>query len=251
MIIRGAHIVGDEVSTRTRFFAEELEGSGPLDGRRYYAYLLTDSRGESFAMIDPPSIPTGAIRLGTVSVSGPVTDGDGYPYGVATLTFTVPDVPSGDYSVGFCDDPCTHSTIGWLAWGRVRIVHTPFEGQLLERLDRVAARSSRFEFQLRRSERALEKANAEIDQLAGLWGLSRPAPPVVEPLPGPAIGSVETRVIETSVTWWVAVLAAVAGLGLGITLTRRRQAHPKVVVPDTIPDDLDDRHRLDEARRPG
>ena len=233
LIIRGAHIVGDVVSIRSRFFAGELDESGPLDGRPYYAYLLAGSRDESFVMIDAPTIPKGAIRLGEVSVTGPVIAEDGYPYGVAQLTFPVPDVPSGTYAIGFCDDPCTYSTIGWLAWGRIRIVHTPFEGLLLQRLDRASKRMSRIEFERRR---AAERAGAELGELKTLPRLSRPLMP--EPAFPPTIRVVESP--GASVTWWIAAIAALVGVGLGVALARLR-AGPGIVVPDTVPDDLDQR----------
>lgn len=229
------YVVGEVASARGQFFAGELEGAGPLDGRAYHAYLLTGSRNALFAMIDAPTIPPDAIDLGVVDVSEPIVAGDGYPYGVASLTFTVPDVPSGTYAIGFCDDPCIHSSIGWLATGRIRIVHTRYEGTILRRLDRRAIQISRLEVELRRAERAAERAGAPRPRFS-------PPIPLREPAPAPAssIVRVESPPEGASVTWWVAVLSCVLGLGAGVALGRRRSDRA-LAVPDTVPDDLDAR----------
>lgn len=117
-------------------------GAGPLDGRAYYAYLLPQSATQAgFGMIDAPTIPEGSIRLGVLVISAPF-DPKRYEgqYARASLTFTVPDVPTGDYAIGFCDDPCQHGYVGWLAWGSIRIVHTARGG---DSSPRSTVRSSR------------------------------------------------------------------------------------------------------------
>jgi hypothetical protein len=239
---RRQYLVGEVASVRSRFFAGELEGSGPLDGRTYHAYLLTRSRGEMFGMIDAPTIPRGAVDLGAVGVSGPIV-ADGFRSGVASLSFTVPDVPSGTYAIGFCDVPCTYSTIGWLAWGQIRIVHTPYEGTLLHRLDRDLMHDYRVRMDLRRAERDVEGLREELtdvrDELRALRSGAveattptelRSAAPVARTA-GPS---------ESSVTWWIAALACVLGLLAGAAIGRRRR-EPAIVVPDTVPDDLVER----------
>jgi hypothetical protein len=237
------YLVGEVASVRSQFFAGELEGSGPLDGRTYHAYLLSRSRDELFGMIDAPTIPPGAVLLGSVDISGPIAAGDGYPYAVAALSFTVPDVPSGTYAIGFCDDPCTYSTIGWLAWGRIRIVHTPYEGALLHRLDRDVMQDYRRRLDLRRAERTAEEIREELtrvrDELRALGQGSIPATTPTElrvtpPAAPPAAPS------ESSVTWWIALLTCALGLATGVVISRHRVG-PAIVVPDTVPDDLDDR----------
>jgi hypothetical protein len=45
---------------------------------------------------------------------------------------------------------------------------------------------------------------------------------------------------ETSVTWWIALLACVLGLGAGVAIGRRR-SNGAFALPDTVPDDLDPR----------
>jgi hypothetical protein len=237
------YLVGEVASVRSQFFAGELEGSGPLDGRTYHAYLLPQSRDELFGMIDAPTIPPGAVLLGSVDVSGPIVAADGYPYAVASLSFTVPDVPSGTYAIGFCDDPCTYSTIGWLAWGRIRIVHTRYEGALLHRLDRDVMQDYRRRLDLRRAERAAEETREELtrarDELRALrLGSIRATTPTE--LRVTTTAAPPTAPGESSVTWWIALLTCALGLAVGVAIGRHRVV-PAIVVPDTVPDDLDDR----------
>jgi hypothetical protein len=237
------YLVGEVASVRSQFFAGALEGSGPLDGRTYHAYLLPRSRDELFGMIDAPTIPPGAIRLGALDVSGPVVAADGYPYAVAALSFTVPDVPSGTYAIGFCDDPCTYSTIGWLAWGRIRIVHTRYEGVLLRRLDRDLMQDYRLRTVARRAERASEEAAGELDRVrAELLALRQGTVEATTPMELRVTTSATPNATpsESSVTWWIALLGCLLGLAAGVAIGRRRLS-PRVVVPDTVPDDLDER----------
>jgi hypothetical protein len=224
---RDHYLVGEVARARTEFFAGELEDSGPLDGRTYYAYLLPSSRDELFGMIDAPTVPPNAIRLGVLEVEGPLTKPDGYPYGLASLAFTVPDVPSGDYAIGFCDDPCTYETVGWLAWGFIRIVHTPLEGRLLLRLGRAESQADALQRQLRDAERRTSEvaerlgANLHATQMALRTSasgedVSAPAEPRTVPS-APAGGS----------PWWIgapvgAVLGAIAGAAATTVLSPRR-----------------------------
>ena len=246
---RHHYLVGHVASVRSQFFAGALEGVGPLDGGPYYAYLLTKSRGSLFGMIDAPEIPAGAIRLGTLSILGPIIADDGYPYGVASLSFTVPDVPSGSYPIGFCDDPCMHSAVGWLAWGQITIVHTPYEGRLLRRSGRDELRMSRLKNEVRRADRAADDARAELsDTKSKLRTLARESSEATTPIELRAVGPIvqTTRTREPSVTWWIALLALLSGLGAGLIVGRRRSE--RVVVPDIVPDDLEEREAIPLSR---
>jgi hypothetical protein len=229
LTFRGHYLVGEVASARTVFFAGQLEGSGPLDGRTYYGYLLPESRNTAFGMIDPPIIPEGAILLGALDVRGPFTKADGYRYGAASLTFTVPDVPSGDYAIGFCDDPCTHGSVGWLAWGHVRIVHTPYEGRLLHELDRARRQVAGLKWDLRRerhgSAERIERLAAELRGARTALRVSAqgeaPAPREPRAVATPSASS------SSGWPWWIAAVgAAVGSLIGGLTvwaLGRRRR----------------------------
>lgn len=232
---REHYLIGQLATARTEFFAGKLEGSGPLDGRAYYAYLLPSSSDELFGMIDAPTIPADAIRLGALRVEGPLTKAGGYRYGIASLTFRVPDVPSGSYSIGFCDDPCTHGTVGWLAWGYLTIVHTPLEARLLRARDRAQARAD----VLRRDLRDAERATAAVaDRLATKLRAVRMALRVGTPVPGEPARAVNQDPSAGSrgrALWWPDALVwilggAVAG-GLIVHVLGRRRARRRDVTP--------------------
>jgi len=217
---RDAYVVGQVASARSEFFADRLKGTGSLDGGPYFAYLLPTSR-----WIDPPTIPAGAIRIGVLGIEGPVVR-DGYRYGVGSLSFTVPDVPSGRYTIGFCDDPCDHSTVGWLGAGFITVVHTPYEGTLLKRIDRLQQRRWKLREDVRRAERRMKTLR---DTLRGTQAVLRAAanadgPAVAQPAPtstpdGSAVG------------WWAALASGMIGIGVGMALRRRRRVSTRLAPP--------------------
>ena len=230
---------GPPASTTGSFYVGELEGAGPIDGRTYYAYLLPRKATESgFGMIDPPDIPEGAIRLGTLEITGPIEiERYAGPYARASLTFIVPDVPTGDYAIGFCDDPCVHGTVGWLAWGRIRIVHTQAEGRFLSQLDRQEIRSYRMRSDLRQATRRLEDLTTEIDDVRAELRLER----ADATTPSERTITVQAKGDGRGAMWLIALFVGlVVGAAAGVATARRRRA-PAFVVPDTIPEDLETR----------
>ena len=233
---RDYYLVGHIAEVSQQFFAGKLKGAGSLDAGPYYAYLLVDSKGTGFGMIDPPKVPEGAIPLGTLGIHGPVVRSDGYPYGVASLRFRVPDVPTGTYSIGFCDDPCVHSSIGWLAWGTITIAHTPYEGRLMTHLAEAEQRASAAELRARRSERATEHLRRTLEatrtRLAGartaLEAATRSGTSVAATTSSP--GKSGSRV------WPIASIAVAAALATvfaaGLVVGSRRARRPGVAVLD-------------------
>ena len=245
LTFRHYELVGARVATTDLFFAGELAGAGPLDGRAYYAYLLPRSATQSgFGMIDPPTIPEGSIRLGALEVSGPfVPEGYEGMYGRASLTFTVPDVPTGDYAIGFCDDPCEHGNVGWLAWGSIRIVHTESEGKLLAALDLEEREAWKTRYELRRTERDMESLEAELDEVRADLRLERmsadtPSERTV------ALPAAQPDEGGFGAGWWLALAGVAVGLGAGLALGVRRRRPRVDVVPDTVPNDLERLERV-------
>jgi hypothetical protein len=148
------YLPGQTAVLRGAFAVNRLKGTGRIEDGPYYAYLLAGS--SLYGMIDPPRIPNGAIRLGVVRF-GPVTEGDaGYRYSKGSVTFTVPDVASANYAVSFCNDPCRSSTIGWLGFGRITIVHTALEARLLDARDSLKSELRAARFHLRHNEKRIE-----------------------------------------------------------------------------------------------
>jgi hypothetical protein len=65
----------------------------------------------------------GAIFVGEVMVFDEPYDAGGVRFGPhhATISFVLPDVPSGEYELVHCNDPCTKS-LGDVTWGSFRVV---------------------------------------------------------------------------------------------------------------------------------
>jgi hypothetical protein len=146
---RDHYLPGQTAVLRGAFAVNRLKDTGRIEDGPYYAYLLVGSR---YGMIDPPRIPKGAIRLGVVRF-GPVTEGqDGYRYATGSVTLTVPDIASANYSVSYCNDPCRSSTIGWLGFGRITIVRSALEAKLLDKRDSLKGKLRAARFHLRRNE---------------------------------------------------------------------------------------------------
>lgn len=225
---RRAYVPEDFATLRGRF---DMRGS--LDGRLadgpYVAYLLAEAQ-----QLERGRVPEGAIRLGEIRI---VRSDSSYPTR-AVVTFAVPQVPTGWYHVGYCNEPCTVDGIGDLIGsGRFVIAPTRAEGRAMVRIDRLAARvhvaRQRVVARTRPERKRLE---GELADRTELLRLSQAR--VSELATAPVVRVVTTP--EPSVTWWIALLACVVGLVVGLAVGRRR-IEPSIVVPDTVPDDLEDR----------
>jgi hypothetical protein len=238
------YLVGEVATTTQWFFAGKLRGAGPLDGRLYHAYLLPRSATDGgFGMINPPTIPAGAIELSTLQISGPF-ERPHYKglYARATLTFTVPDVPTGQHAIGFCDDPCEHGYVGWLAWATITIVHTEEEGRLLASLGRDDRQIWRLRADLRRAERESEdlhdRAAALGENLRERTLEARAAETKITSLEAHGTASRDSRPL---IPGWAAAVFAASLVAAAVIVRRPRS--DVFVVPDTVPDDLIERDR--------
>jgi len=239
---RDHYLPGQTAVLRGRFASNHLKGSGRIEGGPYYAYLLPPSGG-GFALIDPPTIPEGAISLGVLRFGALSREDDGWLYATARLTFTVPDVPSGHYPVSFCNDPCRSSTIGWLGGGGIRIVHTALEARLMDRNALLESRLRGMRLALRRSEKQAEALIERVDKAKASQGaLQAQVAAMTDRLrtaskPAPAGSPVPT---------WAAVAAIVALLLLALAVASRRPRSRRNVRPvtDTSPNELDELPRV-------
>jgi hypothetical protein len=203
-------------------------GPGAYEGRvsdgPYYAYLVPGFRWFE----KPGPVPDYAIPLGPITIR-PATGN--YCCWAASLTFTVPDLPPGRYSIDYCNDPCTVNGIGDLIGGSFWVADTQEEARLMARIDRLEAKAKglkRIKHDLRRTEAAL--AEAEDEQVSLINELRVAA---LQAASAAARGEGRASVRESLPPWVTASLVAVA---LFIGAWYRRSSGRKV--PDVVPDEL-------------
>jgi hypothetical protein len=119
------YVAGERAVGETAFWISGKDRH--LLNRTFYAYLIPGQQG-----IDPPRIPAGAVPLGQVTLGG-----------LARVSFTVPDVAPGGYSVEICDRPCRHSFVGDLIGGWFTVVGSEEEARLRPVIDRLKDRLDR------------------------------------------------------------------------------------------------------------
>jgi hypothetical protein len=206
--------------------AREHVSSGVSEGKvsdgPYYAYLVPEPRWFN----SPGPVPDYAVPLGPMSIE----PGTIYRW-VATVEFTVPDVPTGRYFIQYCNDPCTVDGIGDLVGGSLFIGATRPEARLGWQVERLESRVDSLRQQgARKSDRVAALKRELADARSALS--EQPALRVI-PVPADAVG----RDARPLVPGWAIVLLAVAVAG-GAMLARRRQRLP--VIPDTVPPELVD-----------
>jgi hypothetical protein len=214
---RDYYVPGDMAVGQT-VFSTSKEHRHLLD-RTFYAYLIPESR-----WIDPPRIPKGSVPIGTVSLDG-----------LAQVSFRIPDVAPGDYTVGMCDRPCRHAYVGDLVGGWITVVGSREEARLRGLIDRLGRRldgvRGGLSKQGERADRRAQELRAEIADLTaatGKWERRQ--------------AWLETRLAQlerepTGLTfdragWAVAALAIAA---LAASMWRRRRRAPVAFPPAAPP----------------
>lgn len=217
---RGAYVPGDGARLHGGFSPNGAYVGTRADGP-YVAYLLPEG-----ASIERTKVPPSAIRLGELRV---VRAESGTR---AVVTFSVPDVPTGWYHVGYCNDPCTVDGIGDLigSW-RFVVAPTRLEGRSLRVIDRLENRidsarrkaHAHARAEQKRLQGLLEARMAELHEVRTRMAVleaGRTSPSEGRPLmPG-----------------WAAGVLVIAVIGAAAILRRRRSS--VIVAPDTVPGDL-------------
>lgn len=231
--------VGEAVVARTTVWVHGAEFRRQLEDHTFYAWLAPESED----LFEEPRLPVGSIRLAPFQLrwaSERVV--------VVKARFTVPQVPSDDYELLVCDDPCTFPGFGESVMAWPTVVQTPTERRLLalasERRAEIRTLHRQRADEVERAE-ALEEelgsalldhrsaARADAARIAALEAqIARmlEAPAVEAFAPEPASGPL--------VLGWIVAVAAIA-FALGILGTRRRHTTKAIVLPDTVPDDLE------------
>jgi hypothetical protein len=118
-------------------------------------YLFAVPNGMS--LLEGQPVPSGAIRLGTVTIE---EEKDAYEL---VAEFTVPHIDPGFYEIGVCNDPCTISGFRESLEGRISIVETRREAELLTQNAELRGRLFGVRREARRAERRLEAAEGELE----------------------------------------------------------------------------------------
>lgn len=163
---RRYNVTGKVIVARNVFYARseaKVTQAGP-----YFAYVSPETYGWRL-----PKIGTrGTIRLGRLKVIWPGADsqfkGPLRFNPRARIRFTVPDLPSGDYLIAFCNRGCTRTLGDADPTGGFHIVNSALEGQLSRRLDVLGARFREYRSRAQRAQARIEREVAEgISDLRG------------------------------------------------------------------------------------
>lgn len=117
-------VIGQTVTGRTEVW---LERTTELEDGPFNAYLVPPR-----AQFLERGLPHGATWLAPISF-----DPRPGPYATATVSFQVPPVPPGDYSLLVCNDPCTDTVVGDLVGGWFSIAASPIEARVQALEDRL------------------------------------------------------------------------------------------------------------------
>jgi hypothetical protein len=202
-----------QVVTAHTSFSPRIAGLGGIDDGPYVAYLLPGSK-----YVGPGSVPPKAIALGQLEIV------QGRFSSVARIRFTVPTVPTGEYTMSLCNDPCTVDGLGDIVGGWLRIAQTTKEGRLVSRLEDVKRdraglnhallaadeRAQDLRSRVQEAARTNQGLRGEVVQLEAELRSADPAPPGARPM----------------IEWWAAALVALALLALTTFVIRSRSGRP-------------------------
>lgn len=197
---------------------------GLLDRGPFSVYL-----GRNDVVAEGRPVPADLIRVGTATIEH--RSGSVY---VLRTTFPVPSVRPGSYDVSVCNSPCAVSGFREQITGSIVIVATAREAELLAERDRLSTRVWGLRRELRRTERAADETQKELDQAQrdDAWFADQ-----VNGL-NAEIRRLEARPKTAGARsldgWTVVALGAgllLIGAAAGAVLARRRS---RIVVPDTV-----------------
>ena len=221
----------------TATFRGSFSMSGSYEGR------LSD--GPYIAYLAPIGIYTlehpRALRLGEIQMVRSERWGM-----VASITFAVPEVPTGLYHLIYCNEPCTVNGIGDLMGGDAFYVAPTYrEAALLARVDRLSWRLAEARQNTRQERRTAETFDHRLDAQRHELAEAEVRVATLEAQLAEVRASAanadapRTPLVPGSALIAAAVLVAVGSV-MAATIVRRRRM-PEFVVPDTIPDDIETR----------
>ncbi len=222
---RRYYVPGEVVTTQTSF-SNEVEKSGRIEDGPYFAYLLSSDR-----WIHPPEIPGDAIPIGPITITNP---SGSVP--TARITFTVPEIDPGPYTLTICNQPCSHATLGDLVGGSFAIAPTKEEALRRELSDRFDGRLAQVRGNLAARIRSAEKAQRDLTPRTEVQRLADR----VTRLEARLARMQNERPTQEPVTQtapWIAVSLILSLAGL--LWVRRRHRRPRATTPARRPERSD------------
>jgi hypothetical protein len=234
---------GDQAAASATF------GSGQLNGRvadgPYYAHLVPGYRW----FPKPGPVPDYAIPLGPIAIT-PATGN--YCCWKAALTFKVPELSPGRYSIDYCNDPCTVDGVGDLVGGSFWIAASEEQARLLSRIERLEAKAEGLQRVKQKLRKVEGKLLAAQEDRANLLGRLRAA--AVEEASAPE-GARETTPRSRSSPWlpaagMVLVLLVAAWYRLRLAPNRIPDRVPEELVKEVLEDQVPSRQPMTSRGRP-
>jgi hypothetical protein len=213
----GTHYEPGSTAVATAYVSVPAGKQGLLEQGPFYAYVLP----ESARIQEGEPIPDGAIRVGTFAI-----ERERPTQFELAVEFLVPELDGDFYSVQMCNEPCTLSGLREPLYGRISIVGTPREAELLIEQQRLTRRF----FHLRRDARQAEK---RLDELGGTLAQARADNATLTEMVNDLRREREPTAAERATTSrralidpWAAALVAVAVLALALAVARRSRRAP-------------------------
>jgi hypothetical protein len=189
-----------------------------LDRGPFYAFVVPGGA----SLREGRAIADTAVRLGVLAIRPRNHDTK------LDLTFTMPELPDGNYTVQVCNDPCTISGFRTPLTGFFSIVHTARERRLLIKEQHLRGRIWHLKRELKKTTRGSAAAAQDLDSM-------RAQRDVLAAENGRLRTQVAALSTEGGSVWpWAGLwagLAIIAGLiAVAITVARRRRPSPAVAV---------------------
>jgi hypothetical protein len=187
------------------------------------------SAGPWFAYLDPQSAPP--VLMGRVHIAPNTGD---YCQWRLTATLTVPQVAPGGYWLQVCDRGCTEGVGDLMGAGRFTVVSAASPISQARRMQDLRTRLEASRQEETRQERLLEEVDGELTSAeAEIVSLDRQVD---------ALRRALAKERNEPSAWFGALLvaAALSAVGIAVVIRRRR---PRIVVPDTPAELMDELQR--------
>jgi hypothetical protein len=146
------HYLPGDAGVATTYVSVPRGKTGLFDRGPFYLFAVPEGM-----LREGRPIPASAIRVGTFTVEK--EKGSSYEL---RAEFTAPEITSGSYFMGLCDDPCTTAGFREPLFGSISIVATRREGELLTQLGALQGKLFGVKREARRAERRLDRVRDEL-----------------------------------------------------------------------------------------